>query len=75
MEQKPLIVAGIDLGAATTKAVILSDSKVLLFSVVPTDNSVAQATYSLIGKALVKLYFLFNDLKNSLTKLRAFVLQ
>lgn len=63
MEQKLLIVAGVDIGAATVKAVILDGSKVLSFSIMPTGHSVTQAGESVIRKALENGGLSFNDLE------------
>jgi predicted CoA-substrate-specific enzyme activase len=58
-----LIVAGVDIGAATAKAVILDSGKVLSFSIMPTGHLVAQAGETIIRKALEKVGLSFNDLK------------
>jgi len=63
LEQKLLIVAGVDIGAATVKAVILDGSKVLSFSIMPTGHSVTQAGESVIRKALENGGLSFNDLE------------
>lgn len=57
------IVAGIDIGAATTKAVIRGEDHVLSFSVIPTGHSVAQAIASVFDSALAKAGHTFDDLK------------
>jgi len=49
-----LIVAGVDIGAATAKAVILNGNEVLSFSVMPTGFSVAKAAEVVIEEALAK---------------------
>jgi predicted CoA-substrate-specific enzyme activase len=50
-----LIVAGVDIGAATAKAVILNgNNEILSFSVIPTGFSVAKAAEVVIGEALEK---------------------
>lgn len=52
MEQRLSIVAGIDIGAATAKAVILNSNELLSFSVIPTGFSVARAAEVVIQEAL-----------------------
>lgn len=54
MEQESLIVAGVDVGAATAKAVILSGNEVLSSSIMPTGFSVAQAAEAVTEEALAK---------------------
>jgi predicted CoA-substrate-specific enzyme activase len=49
-----LIVAGVDIGAATAKAVILNGNEVLSFSVIPTGFSVAGAAEAVTEEALEK---------------------
>jgi len=53
--KEPLIVAGVDIGAATAKAVILSGSKILSFSVRPTGYDVARAGGEVLRNAIDKL--------------------
>lgn len=53
-----LIVAGIDIGAATTKAVIMNNAnKVLSFSIIPTGHNVVQAGEEVLNIALDKAAF------------------
>jgi predicted CoA-substrate-specific enzyme activase len=52
VEQRLSIVAGIDIGAATAKAVILNSNELLSFSVIPTGFSVARAAEVVIQEAL-----------------------
>jgi predicted CoA-substrate-specific enzyme activase len=47
-----VIVAGVDIGAATAKAVILNSQGALFFSVMPTGRSVAEAADAVMRKAL-----------------------
>ena len=54
MEQESLIVAGVDIGAATAKAVILNDDEILSFSIIPTGFSVTKAVEVVIEEALAK---------------------
>lgn len=54
MEQEPLILAGIDIGAATAKAVILSTDKILSFSIMPTGSNVTKIAEVVIKRALAK---------------------
>lgn len=49
---EPLIVAGIDIGAATAKAVILKEKKILASHVLPTGESVSESADRVMGKAL-----------------------
>ena len=57
------LVAGVDIGAATAKAVILKCKKLLSFSVMPTGYSVVQAGELVIGEALEKAGLSFADLQ------------
>jgi len=52
--QESLIVAGVDIGAATAKAVIMNGNEVLSSSIIPTGFSVAKAAEVVIKEALVK---------------------
>lgn len=54
MERKPLILAGIDIGAATAKAVILNINKILSFSIMPTGSNVTKVAEEVIKRALAK---------------------
>ena len=58
-----LTVAGVDIGAATAKAVVLDSSRILSSAIMPTGHLVAQAGESIIRKALEKVGLSFNDLK------------
>ena len=49
-----MLVAGIDVGAATAKAVILGDSEILGYAVTPTGHDVKLATNKVIKEALEK---------------------
>jgi predicted CoA-substrate-specific enzyme activase len=49
-----MIVAGVDIGAATAKAVIQSDDKVLSSSVIPTGYSVVMAAEAVTKEALLR---------------------
>jgi len=51
---KNQVVAGIDIGAATVKAVILSGDQVLSYSIIPTGLSVARSAKSVIDDVLEK---------------------
>jgi predicted CoA-substrate-specific enzyme activase len=62
LEQDLLIVAGVDIGAATAKAVILNSNKVFSFSIMPTGHSVTQAGESVLREALEKAALPFDDL-------------
>jgi len=63
MEQKSWIVAGVDIGAATAKAVILASDKILSFSVMPTGHSVSQSGESVLMNSLEKVMVSFDDLR------------
>jgi predicted CoA-substrate-specific enzyme activase len=52
VEEEPLNVAGIDIGAATAKAVLLSSNSMLSFATIPTGHSVAQAGETVLREAL-----------------------
>lgn len=56
------IVAGVDIGAATAKAVILNNNSVLASSVIPTGFSVAGAGEAVITEALKKAGLTRNDM-------------
>jgi predicted CoA-substrate-specific enzyme activase len=58
-----LITAGIDIGAATTKAVILKDNSLLSFSIMPTGYSVIKAGKAAIRQALENVDISFDDLE------------
>lgn len=47
-----MLVAGVDVGAATAKAVILSDGKIFSSSIIPTGHSVLEAAERVIQEAL-----------------------
>jgi predicted CoA-substrate-specific enzyme activase len=49
-----MFVCGLDIGAATTKAVILNDNKIISYSVLPTGQSVKMATDKVIGEVIEK---------------------
>ncbi len=57
------IVAGVDVGAATAKAVILSNSNVLASSVIPTGFSAAGAGEAVTREALEKAGLAMSDLQ------------
>lgn len=52
MPMEPIIVAGIDIGAATAKAVILKEDKILSSHVLPTGDSVFQSAERVMSKTL-----------------------
>ena len=54
--------AGVDIGAATAKAVILNDDGILTSAVIPTGDSVAKAGEKVIGVALDQARLTMNDL-------------
>ena len=49
-----MFVCGLDIGAATTKAVIINDNKIISYSVLPTGQSVKLATDKVIDEAIKK---------------------
>ena len=63
MEGNKWIVAGVDIGAATAKAVILETNGVLSFSVIPTGFSVARAAEAVTEEALEKAGLSMGQLK------------
>jgi predicted CoA-substrate-specific enzyme activase len=63
LKQESSIVAGVDMGAATAKAVILKTKEIHCFSVIPTGHSVAQSGDSVLRKALEKVGLSFDDLE------------
>lgn len=52
MEMTKVITAGVDVGAATAKTVIVADSKILSYAVIPTGDSVAGAAEKVTRMAL-----------------------
>mgnify|MGYP001059218550 CR=1 FL=1 len=63
MEQESLIVAGVDIGAATAKAVILNGNGVLSSFIMPTGFSVAKAAEVVIEEALEKSRLSMSDVE------------
>ncbi len=57
-----MFVAGVDVGAATAKAVILSDETLIGFSVMPTGYDVAAAAHEVTRKTLDKAGVTMDDL-------------
>lgn len=57
------IVAGVDIGAATAKAIILSNHEVLSFSIQPTGHNVALAGENVLKEALTKKALSFDALQ------------
>ena len=58
-----MIVAGIDIGAGTTKGVILKDSRLLAYNVIPTGYDVRKASDEVIRTVLEKAGVSFSDLE------------
>ena len=58
-----MLVAGIDIGAATAKAVILDNDKILTSIVVPTGYSVAKAAETVIEQTLKNSGCMINELE------------
>jgi predicted CoA-substrate-specific enzyme activase len=59
---KKLLVAGIDVGAATAKAVILNDRKILSYAIIPTGFDVVNAANEVIELALEKAACSMNEI-------------
>jgi predicted CoA-substrate-specific enzyme activase len=57
-----MFVAGVDVGAATAKAVILNDQAIIGFAVIPTGYDVTAAAGEVAGKALDKAGVTMEDL-------------
>jgi len=62
MTVKALLVAGIDIGAATAKAVVLNETKVISSHVMPTGENVKKAAESVMREALGKAGFSINNI-------------
>lgn len=62
-EKTDRMVAGIDIGAATAKAVILNNNDILAASVIPTGFSVARAGETVIQDALAKTGLSMGELR------------
>lgn len=54
MEKDSVIVAGVDVGAATTKAVILDTDKILSYAIIPTGFNVTSAAETVTEQCLIK---------------------
>lgn len=57
------VVAGVDIGAGTAKAVIFTDHKIVSYSVLPTGYDSVEAARKTVEEALKKADILFNGLK------------
>ena len=57
------IVAGVDIGAGTAKAVIFIDGQITSYSVLPTGYDSVEAAKKTIEEALKKAHILFSDLE------------
>jgi len=57
------LVAGVDVGAATAKALLLHDGRILAFEVIPTGYSVAQAATEVTQAALLKTEYRLEHLE------------
>lgn len=57
-----MITAGVDVGAATAKTVIVADGEILSYAVIPTGHNVAQAAEEVTGAALEQARLLMTDL-------------
>jgi predicted CoA-substrate-specific enzyme activase len=58
-----MLVAGIDIGAATAKAVMLNDSKVCSYAVMPTGFDVVRVSHAVMEAALKKCDFRMEDIE------------
>jgi (R)-2-hydroxyacyl-CoA dehydratese activating ATPase len=58
-----MVVAGVDIGAATAKAVLLNDGQVLASTVSPTGASVSGAADMVINKVLAERHLSMSDIK------------
>ena len=58
-----MLVAGIDVGAATAKVVILSDGKILSYAIIPTGFDVVSAANEVTKLALEKIDHSINELE------------
>ena len=58
-----MIVAGVDIGAATAKAVILNDGNILSSAVIPTGFNVTQASETVTDKAMEQTGLKISDLE------------
>ncbi len=56
------ITAGVDIGAATAKTVIMADGKILSYAVIPTGDSVARAAEKVTRSALEQVALSMSDL-------------
>ena len=59
---KEMITAGVDVGAATAKTVIVADDKILSYAVIPTGDSVARAAEKVTVAALEQARLSMADL-------------
>lgn len=63
LEYPSILVAGIDIGAATTKAVLLDGNSNVEYSVIPTGHDIGLAVNSVINYTLEKMGKSFEDLQ------------
>ena len=64
MKSDAVMVAGIDIGAATAKAVVLNEDNMLFSCVIPTGESVVQVAKSVMRQALEGLNLTLTDIKH-----------
>ena len=62
-----MVVCGLDIGAATTKAVILNDGKIISYAVLPTGQSVNLATDKVLDEVTKKLGIGISDFERLVT--------
>jgi len=62
-----MFVCGLDIGAATTKAVILNDRKIISYAVLPTGQSVNLATDKVLEKVTEKIGIGISDFERVVT--------
>ncbi|MEW6034787.1 MAG: acyl-CoA dehydratase activase [Chloroflexota bacterium] len=63
MERGDVAVAGVDVGAATAKTVIICDGRVLAYSIMPTGHSVPRTAETVTKQALDKVGLSLADLR------------
>ena len=62
-KKESILVAGVDIGAATAKTLLLYDGQILAFEIIPTGYSVAQAAIEVTQAALLKTEYKQENLK------------
>ena len=62
MTSNDVIVAGIDIGAATAKAVVFKENKILSSCVIPTGESVVRSAETVMNQVLEPVHLLLSDI-------------